>query len=47
VAGTLADLCTGAIAGTAPGGEITLFKSVGVSLEDLAAAIAVWDSRAS
>jgi ornithine cyclodeaminase len=46
VAGTLADLCTGAISGTAPGGEITLFKSVGVSLEDLAAAIAVWDSRA-
>ena len=47
VAGTLADLCTGAISGTAPGGEITLFKSVGVSLEDLAAAIAVWDSRAA
>jgi ornithine cyclodeaminase len=47
VAGTLADLCTGAISGTAPGGEITLFKSVGVSLEDLAAAIAVWNSRAA
>jgi ornithine cyclodeaminase len=47
VAGTLADLCTGAIAGTAPGGGITLFKSVGVSLEDLAAAIAVWDSRSA
>lgn len=47
VAGTLADLCTGAVAGAAPGGGITLFKSVGVSLEDLAAAIAVWDSRAA
>ncbi len=46
IAGTLADLCTGAISGTAPGGEITLFKSVGVSLEDLAAAVAVWASRA-
>lgn len=43
VAGTLADLCTGRIAGTVEGGEITLFKSVGVSLEDLAAAVAVWE----
>ena len=30
--------------GRAEGGEITLFKSVGVSLEDLAAAIAVWEN---
>lgn len=44
IAGTLADLCCGRIAGTAPGGEITLFKSVGVSLEDLAAAVAVWEN---
>lgn len=44
VAGTLADLCHGRITGRAPEGEITLFKSVGVSLEDLAAAIAVWES---
>ena len=27
------------------GGGITLFKSVGVALEDLAAAVAVWESR--
>jgi ornithine cyclodeaminase/alanine dehydrogenase-like protein (mu-crystallin family) len=45
IAGTLADLCHGRIAGHAEGGEITLFKSVGVSLEDLTAAIAVWESR--
>jgi ornithine cyclodeaminase len=43
LAGTLADLCHGRITGRAEGGEITLFKSVGVSLEDLAAAIAVWE----
>jgi ornithine cyclodeaminase len=47
IAGTLADLCAGTIAGTAPGGEITLFKSVGVSLEDLAAAVAVWERSAA
>ncbi|KPF62391.1 ornithine cyclodeaminase [Bosea sp. AAP35] len=43
IAGTLADLCQGRIPPHADGGEITLFKSVGVSLEDLAAAIAVWE----
>ncbi|PTM39339.1 ornithine cyclodeaminase family protein [Bosea sp. 124] len=46
IAGTLTDLCHGRIVGRAEEGEITLFKSVGVSLEDLAAAIAVWESRA-
>lgn len=46
VAGTLADLCHGRIEGRVEGGGITLFKSVGVALEDLAAAIAVWDNRA-
>lgn len=46
VSGTLADLCHGRIAGQIEGGGITLFKSVGVALEDLAAAIAVWDNRA-
>lgn len=46
VAGTLADLCHGRIAGPVEGGGITLFKSVGVALEDLAAAIAVWERRA-
>nr|WP_047576939.1 ornithine cyclodeaminase family protein [Methylobacterium sp. ZNC0032] len=45
VAGTLADLCHGRIAGPVEGG-ITLFKSVGVALEDLAAAVAVWEHRA-
>lgn len=45
IAGTLTDLCHGRIPGHAEGGEITVFKSVGVSLEDLAAAIAVWDHR--
>jgi ornithine cyclodeaminase len=43
IAGTLADLCRGEIAGHSEGGEVTLFKSVGVSLEDLAAAVAVWE----
>ncbi|POR53207.1 ornithine cyclodeaminase family protein [Bosea psychrotolerans] len=47
IAGTLADLCHGRIAGAAEGGEITLFKSVGASLEDLAAAVAVWEASAS
>ncbi|BCB21121.1 ornithine cyclodeaminase family protein [Bosea sp. ANAM02] len=46
VAGTLADLCHGRIAGPVEGGGITLFKSVGVALEDLAAAVAVWEYRA-
>ena len=45
VAGTLAELCHGRIAGPVEGGGITLFKSVGVALEDLAAAVAVWDNR--
>lgn len=43
IAGTLADLCSGRISDVAPGDEITVFKSVGVSLEDLAAAIAIWE----
>jgi len=46
VAGTLADLCHGRMEGRVEGGGITLFKSVGVALEDLAAAVAVWDNRA-
>lgn len=36
--GTLAALCRGACAGRASDGEVTLFKSVGDALEDLAAA---------
>ncbi|PZU84465.1 MAG: ornithine cyclodeaminase family protein [Chelatococcus sp.] len=43
VAGTLADLCHGRIPGHDEEGEITLFKSVGVAVEDLAAAVAVWE----
>ena len=46
IAGTLADLCHGRIAGPVEGGGITLFKSVGVALEDLATAVAVWERRA-
>ena len=46
IAGTLADLCHGRIGGPVEGGGITLFKSVGVALEDLAAAVAVWERRA-
>jgi ornithine cyclodeaminase len=41
VEGTLAMLCRGDIAGRADGDEITLFKSVGTALEDLAAAALV------
>lgn len=43
IAGTLADLCHGRVKGPAEDGGITLFKSVGVSLEDLAAAVTVWE----
>lgn len=42
VQGTLAELCRGA-AGRRDDGEITLFKSVGTALEDLAAAELVFD----
>jgi ornithine cyclodeaminase len=43
--GTLAELCRGARRGRADAREITLFKSVGSALQDLAAAQLVW-SRA-
>jgi ornithine cyclodeaminase/alanine dehydrogenase-like protein (mu-crystallin family) len=39
--GTLADLCAGRRAGRAGPEEITLFKSVGTALEDLAAAVLI------
>jgi ornithine cyclodeaminase/alanine dehydrogenase-like protein (mu-crystallin family) len=42
VIGTLARLCSGAVAGRLSGADITLFKSVGAAIEDLTAAIAVW-----
>jgi ornithine cyclodeaminase len=41
VSGTLADLCHGRLAGRTTEAEITLFKSVGAALEDLAAAMLV------
>jgi ornithine cyclodeaminase len=42
--GTLADLCSGRRPGRTGDAEITLFKSVGSALEDLAAAELVFDS---
>lgn len=42
VRGTLADLCTGRVVPSAPASGLTLFKSVGTALEDLAAAALVW-----
>jgi ornithine cyclodeaminase/alanine dehydrogenase-like protein (mu-crystallin family) len=41
IAGDLFDLCGGTAAGRGKGDEITLFKSVGTALEDLAAAMLV------
>jgi ornithine cyclodeaminase len=43
---TLAELCSGAHAGRASAAEVTLFKSVGSALEDLAAAELVFDAVA-
>ena len=43
IAGTLADLASGKLPGHDEEHELTVFKSVGVALEDLAAAIAVWE----
>lgn len=43
--GTLGQLCRGERPGRGAGEEITLFKSVGNALEDLAAAEAVWKAR--
>jgi ornithine cyclodeaminase/alanine dehydrogenase-like protein (mu-crystallin family) len=42
VRGSLADLCRGLVASRGGQGEITVFKSVGTALADLAAAILVW-----
>ena len=46
VLGDLFDLCRGTVAGRTSAGEITLFKSVGTAIEDLAAAIAVYEHGA-
>lgn len=42
IAGDLAGLCRGSAAGRQSADEVTLFKSVGIALEDLAAAALVW-----
>jgi ornithine cyclodeaminase/alanine dehydrogenase-like protein (mu-crystallin family) len=42
IVGDLFDLCSGRIVGRGTAAEITLFKSVGTALEDLAAAMLVW-----
>lgn len=45
IQGDLFQLCSGAVAGRAEPDEITLFKSAGTAVEDLAAAILVWTLR--
>lgn len=44
--GTLADLCAGRVGGRRSASELTLFKSVGTALEDLAAAELAFEGRA-
>jgi len=44
VCGDLAALCTGSVSGRRSATERTVFKSVGTALEDLAAAIAVYEA---
>lgn len=46
IQGELADLCAGRVAGRTNAEEITLFKSVGAALGDLAVAHAVWSTPA-
>jgi ornithine cyclodeaminase len=43
VLGELSELARGTVQGRTSAGEITLFKSVGASIEDLAAAVAVYE----
>ncbi|MFP1630463.1 ornithine cyclodeaminase family protein [Zhengella sp. ZM62] len=45
IAGDLFDLTRGACPGRTDGKAVTVFKSVGAALEDLAAAIAVWEQQ--
>ncbi len=47
VVGDLFGLCRGEVAGRGSDGEITLFKSVGSAIEDLAAAVLVWQRLAA
>jgi ornithine cyclodeaminase len=44
VQGTLAELCRGTVEGRRTRNERTVFKSVGTALEDLAAAMLVWQA---
>jgi ornithine cyclodeaminase len=46
VLGELGELCRGEVRGRTSAEEITLFKSVGASIEDLAAAVAVYERHA-
>lgn len=46
IAGDLFDLCRGTAPGRQSAGEITLFKSVGTAIEDLAAAVLVYERLA-
>ena len=46
IAGDLFDLCRGKVRGRTAQAEITLFKSVGSAIEDLAAAMLVWRNMA-
>lgn len=43
VRGELADLVSGRVEGRVSAADITLFKSIGAAIEDLAAAVAVWE----
>jgi alanine dehydrogenase len=43
IQGDLWDLCRGAVSGRRSASEITLFKSVGTAVEDLAAAMLIWE----
>jgi len=43
IQGDLCDLCRGAASGRRSASEITLFKSVGTAVEDLAAAMLIWE----
>ncbi|MBI3435338.1 MAG: ornithine cyclodeaminase family protein [Proteobacteria bacterium] len=47
IRGDLFDLCRGTVKGRSAAAQITLFKSVGCAIEDLAAAAQVWKALAS
>jgi ornithine cyclodeaminase len=47
IQGELSDLCRNEVKGRASAREITLFKSVGSAVEDLAAAILLWEKSGS